>query len=254
MSLTHFPTIQRSGDEAEKPFWISYADLMTALMVLFLVIMVTSLSLISTKVQEAEIEIKVKAPQPDVPTDVRMAEISNICTELSERVSKVTQNAKVDCKLNRINFGAVGRFRTDEYKLNPEGERALVEVVPAILETANTPTGKKWLKQVLIEGFTDTDGSYLYNLNLSLKRSEWVMCTLLRNDSPLPVSLTPDQRRQIKQLFLAGGVAFNNIQQSKDASRRVELRLQFYGLDRKGDPEPTYNNKFDDAPNERCHI
>ena len=254
MSLTHFPTIQRGGDEAEKPFWISYADLMTALMVLFLVIMVTSLSLISTKVQEAEIEIKVKTPQPDVPTEVRVAEISNICTELSQRVAKVNHHAKVDCKLNRINFGEVGRFRTDEYKLNAAGEQALVDVVPAILETANTPTGKKWLKQVLIEGFTDTDGSYLYNLNLSLKRSEWVMCTLLRNDIPTGVSLSPDQRRQIKQLFLAGGVAFNNIQQSKDASRRVELRLQFYGLDKKGDPEAMYDTKFDDAPNERCYL
>ena len=33
------PIIVKRGskDEAEKPFWISYADLMTALMVLFLV-------------------------------------------------------------------------------------------------------------------------------------------------------------------------------------------------------------------------
>jgi hypothetical protein len=32
--------IRRGGrDEAEKPFWISFADLMTALMVLFLVVM-----------------------------------------------------------------------------------------------------------------------------------------------------------------------------------------------------------------------
>ncbi|HGW3093389.1 TPA: flagellar motor protein MotB, partial [Escherichia coli] len=29
---------QRRSDEAEKPFWISYADLMTAMMVLFLVV------------------------------------------------------------------------------------------------------------------------------------------------------------------------------------------------------------------------
>lgn len=177
-----------------------------------------------------------------------------MCSELSERVAKVTNNAEVDCKLNRINFGEVGRFQTDQYKLSAEGERTLIDVVPAILETANTPTGKKWLKQVLIEGFTDTDGSYLYNLNLSLKRSEWVMCTLLRNDIPTQVSLSPDQRRQIKKLFLAGGVAFNNIQQSKDASRRVELRLQFYGLDKKGEAAPAYDTKFDDAPNERCYL
>ena len=30
---------KRAKDEAEKPFWISFADLMTALMVLFLVVM-----------------------------------------------------------------------------------------------------------------------------------------------------------------------------------------------------------------------
>ena len=38
-----FNSRQRRSDEAEKPFWISYADLMTAMMVLFLVVMVASL-------------------------------------------------------------------------------------------------------------------------------------------------------------------------------------------------------------------
>jgi flagellar motor protein MotB len=33
----------RSKDEGEKPFWISFADLMTALMTLFLVVMAVSL-------------------------------------------------------------------------------------------------------------------------------------------------------------------------------------------------------------------
>ena len=32
----------RSKDEGEKPFWISFADLMTALMTLFLVVMAVS--------------------------------------------------------------------------------------------------------------------------------------------------------------------------------------------------------------------
>ena len=30
--------LPRSKDEGERPFWISYADLMTALMVLFLIV------------------------------------------------------------------------------------------------------------------------------------------------------------------------------------------------------------------------
>lgn len=45
---------KRRGDEAEKPFWISYADLMTAMMVLFLVVMVASLSSVTQRIQKAE--------------------------------------------------------------------------------------------------------------------------------------------------------------------------------------------------------
>ncbi len=33
----------RSKDEGEKPFWISFADLMTAMMVLFLVVLLVVL-------------------------------------------------------------------------------------------------------------------------------------------------------------------------------------------------------------------
>lgn len=44
MFANAFGVKKRHSDEAEKPFWISYADLMTAMMVLFLVVMVASLS------------------------------------------------------------------------------------------------------------------------------------------------------------------------------------------------------------------
>lgn len=265
MSFGGFQTPSRNADEAEKPFWISYADLMTALMILFLVIMVTSLTAISQQAKEI-IEKPEKGDLPDaIPalqpkelkvseTEMRFQEIASICEYLSQKATATNTNVFVDCKLNRINFGEVGRFKTDQYKLGADGEQALGQIVPLILDTANTPLGKKWLKQVLIEGFTDTDGSYLYNLNLSLRRSEWVMCTLLRNDQKSAVSLNSQQRRQIKKLFLAGGVAFNNVRGSKDESRRVELRLQFYGLDKQTIGSADYEAKFDDNATERCMI
>ncbi|MCD4242665.1 hypothetical protein KX462_29490, partial [Escherichia coli] len=48
-----FGVKKRRSDEAEKPFWISYADLMTAMMVLFLVVMVASLSSVTQRIQRA---------------------------------------------------------------------------------------------------------------------------------------------------------------------------------------------------------
>ena len=212
----------RSKDEGEKPFWISFADLMTALMTLFLVVMAVSLMVVTKKINEATQAEK-----------ERSSEILDICTSIKDDPTLQNQLITVDCKENRINFGEAGRFGYNDYRLNSEGIKALSALVPVVLEAANSENGKKWFKQIVIEGFTDTDGSYLYNLNLSLRRSEWVMCSLLDPTFNPELTLTDEQKNQIKQLFLAGGVSFNAAKDSKEASRRVELRMQFYGLKEK---------------------
>jgi outer membrane protein OmpA-like peptidoglycan-associated protein len=213
----------RKSEEGERPFWISYADLMTALMVLFLVVMVASIvSLTEVIKNQAAGEKK------------RSSDIAELCRKLKIRAEETDQRIKVDCNDNRINFGEAGRFGHDDFKLAKDGRDALHNVVPLILSAAESDEGKAWLKQVLIEGFTDTDGSYLYNLHLSLQRSEFVMCTLLDDRVSSKFGLTNMQKSQVRNLFLAGGVSFNNAKESKEASRRVELRMQFYGLkDRK---------------------
>lgn len=158
----------RSKDEGEKPFWISFADLMTALMTLFLVVMAVSLMVVTKKINEATQAEK-----------ERSSEILDICTSIKDDPTLKNQVITVDCKENRINFGEAGRFGHNDYRLNSEGVKALSALVPVVLDAANSENGKKWFKQIVIEGFTDTDGSYLYNLNLSLRRSEWVMCSFL---------------------------------------------------------------------------
>lgn len=231
----------RSKDEGEKPFWISFADLMTALMTLFLVVMAVSLMVVTKKINEATQAEK-----------ERSSEILDICTSIKDDPTLKNQLITVDCKENRINFGEAGRFGHNDYRLNAEGIKALSALVPVVLEAANSENGKKWFKQIVIEGFTDTDGSYLYNLNLSLRRSEWVMCSLLDSTFNPELTLTDEQKNQIKQLFLAGGVSFNAAKDSKEASRRVELRMQFYGLKEKESAEA--QPIFVSAPIETCQL
>jgi len=214
---TQAPAPQRPKTEGEKPFWISYADLMTALMILFLIVMVASLAMMTRRI--AAVEQGERA---------RTTDISNLCNRLKIRARNL--NIVVDCRENRINFGEAGRFGYNDYKLGPAGQQALRDVVPLVIDAANSDEGRKWFKQVLIEGFTDTDGSYLYNLHLSLQRSEWVMCAILDDRYSAVTGLGQEQKIQVRDLFLAGGVSFNNAKDSKEASRRVELRLQFYGL------------------------
>lgn len=215
----------RKKSEGEKPFWISYADLMTAMMTLFLVAMAVTMVTITHKVRQVQAKEVIRAH-----------EIREICEKIRGHFTH-DGFVKVDCADNRIRFPEVGRFAHDDYRLPPEAGKTLATLVPIILDAANDPLGRKWLKQVVIEGFTDTDGSYLYNLHLSLERSEWVMCMLLDPRRNKDLSLSSAQLQRVREIFLAGGVSFNGAKSSKDASRRVEMRLQFYGEDH-GSKEP----------------
>ncbi len=237
----------RGRSEGEKPFWISYADLMTAMMTLFLAAMAVTMVAITREVQ-----------QEKVKEVVRAEEIKQICDGLEARFS-THPYIRVDCVDNRISFGDAGRFGHNDYRLPPEAGASLAQLVPAVLETADNELGRKWFKQIVIEGFTDTDGSYLYNLHLSLQRSEWVMCMLLDPRRSSDLKLSSAQLQRVRDLFLAGGVSFNGAKrdegnnEDKNASRRVELRLQFYGLKEQevGVPtRPTFASPTDD----RCML
>lgn len=236
----------RPKDEGEKPFWISYADLMTAMMVLFLVVMVSSLLALTQEPPEP--------PAPGDPGGDRVRSIQALCESLQEKAKIKNQTIQVQCKDNRITFGEAGRFASNRYNLNAEGQRALQEVVPLILDVSNSPEGKKWLKQVVIEGFTDTRGSYLYNLHLSLQRSQWVMCSLLDSRSPVQQGLTEERQQQIRSMFLAGGVSFNSSKESAEASRRVELRMQFFGLKEKEEDLVEPPPVFTTSEREKCQL
>lgn len=85
------------------------------------------------------------------------------------------------------------------------------------------------MRRVVVEGFTDEDGTYLYNLRLSLDRSRSVVCSLFAKGNGN--TLTSEQLRQVQELFLVGGYSFNSIQKDKAASRRVEFKIDFWGVD-----------------------
>lgn len=233
----------RARDEGEKPFWISFADLMTAMMILFLVVMVASLSSVTQRIQQVEQGEK-----------ERGKDIAKLCQALKLKADNLNSTIVVDCRDNRISFGEAGRFGHNQYFLNTQGQKALQDVVPLILDAADSEEGRKWLKQVVIEGFTDTDGSYLYNLHLSLQRSEWVMCSLLDSRSPVQRGLSAERQQQIRSMFLAGGVSFNNAKESKEESRRVELRMQFFGLKDKEQESQQPALEFAYAATEKCQL
>ena len=214
MSLVRPRAASRRGnrEDGEKPFWISFSDLMTALMVLFLVALTVALLAITHDISEAERQKAEQAQQ--------------ISAFLARLQAQVEQFPGVRLRGNVIDFGDRARFDTNSHKLSDSQAALLRSFVPAVLELARDPLGEKWLKRIVVEGFADARGGYLHNLDLSLRRSERVMCALLLPASG-PEALAEADRRQVRELFLVSGASFNALKSSAEESRRIELRLEF---------------------------
>lgn len=222
----------RSGkDEAEKPFWISFSDLMTALMVLFLVAMTVALLAITHEISEAD-KKKIN----------REEEITSLLNKISEAAKDYPG---VIVRGRSINFGTKALFASSSHQLTDEQGSMLRSFVPKILLAAvRDPLGQKWLKRVVVEGFADQRGTYIQNLNLSLKRSERVLCVLLATKSNAPGALSEEDQLLVRDIFLVGGSSFNSLKESLDESRRIELKLEFLDI---GETRPAPRNAPLDA-------
>lgn len=209
----------RNKEEGERPFWISYADLMSALMVMFLLVMSVALLAITNDVTEAE--------RKEVE---RAHEIDQILAKI-ENATRQYPGISIDKNRSVIDFGDRARFETGSSMLSNEQARYLSIFVSEVLAIVREDLGKKWVKRIVVEGFADQRGDYLLNLNLSLQRSQRVLCVLLAPPPAQEHALTPTELEQVRELFLVGGYSFNSAKASLEESRRIELRLEFFGLD-----------------------
>ncbi len=223
-----FPT-QRSSGTPENPFWISYADLMVALVMLFLVVMSISMVAVASKSM-----VEKKGMEDDIQGLLDIMDSEARLRGLDLTINRATHT---------ISFGEKARFDHNSFQLSASAKRQLQGFVPLLLDVHATEKGQKWLKRVHIEGYTDATGSYLYNVNLSLNRAQAVVCTLLQAD------LADDQRRKLRQLLIIDGAASTAVKASPEESRRVEVRMEFRAI---GDNERY--QPVTDMPLGRCAI
>lgn len=66
--------------------------------------------------------------------------------------------------------------------------------------------------------------------------------------------LTENERQHIRTLLLIGGYSFNSGKGSDEESRRVELKLEFWGLDEKGKAPSQAYAEINGAPLGQCRL
>ncbi len=203
--------------EGESPFWISFSDLMSALMTLFLVVMAVTLVTITQSIS-AEDAAKIQ----------REKDIKSVMAQI--RKASEGKPVEVNESTYKIDLGELVRFDSGDFSLKPESARFLRSYVPILLRAQASPEGQRWMRRVVVEGFTDQTGTYLYNLDLSLRRSQSVVCAFFASPGTDEAPLSVQQLADIQNLFLVGGYSFNSVKADKAASRRVELKIEFWAV------------------------
>lgn len=130
----------------------------------------------------------------------------------------------IDPKSGAMRFSSNILFNQGEYTLKEGSKRELKQVLDKYIHTLLLDDSiRKHIDQITIEGHTNSDGSYLYNLQLSQKRALAVMEFLY--------SLDFSNEQLFRKYLSASGRAyadpvFNGEKEDKDASRRIEIKFR----------------------------
>ena len=91
---------------------------------------------------------------------------------LRQEFAKNNVNVDIDAKTGALTLDAERcMFAYDEAELTEEGKAALRSVLPIYCKVLLEESHRPYLAEIIIDGYTDTDGDYSYNLELSQRRS-----------------------------------------------------------------------------------
>lgn len=152
---------------------------------------------------------------------------TDIIGELQTRFNN--SSMKVDAQTGSITFSSDVLFRYNSATLTPESKETLREIIPMYLEVLLQENFLPYISEIIIEGHTDTDGSYQSNMTLSYSRANSVAKFCLDTDN----GLTQEQTAQLQKMLTVNGRSYstpiyydNSEEVNMAASRRVEIKFR----------------------------
>jgi outer membrane protein OmpA-like peptidoglycan-associated protein len=156
-------------------YWIPLADLMTVLMVIFLFISISYMIDVKSKQDERD---KIFEDFKETKIDL----LKDLQTEFNDDFRKEKWNAVLDKDLSIKFVNESVLFDYNKSNLKSEFQTVLTDFFPRYLNILMKPKYIDKIAEVRIEGHTDIQGDYIYNLQLSQDRTRNVMKFLLNLD------------------------------------------------------------------------
>lgn len=144
----------------ETNYWMSYADLMSAMLMVFALL----LTIVILDYREDMLE---KQKQIDAVTNVK----NDIIAALTEEFKGSNLNIEVDAQTGAIRFPGNILYDTGSSEVSKEGKKFLSTFVPKYFSIILQDKFKDEISSIIVEGHTDKEGPYIYNLNLSQSRA-----------------------------------------------------------------------------------
>ena len=208
---------QNSNASEENIFWVTMADLLLGLAIIFITLFVLAMTGFSQQtIQQQKVQMEVS---------------EKIGQELQKAVIKVDMDKMTgDLKISDVEL-----FELSDWKLSPKGKKLLDKLAPIYINSifADKELSNE-IQYIIIQGHTDSqtfagvkskDEQFLKNMDLSLKRANAVAEYIFKTNYDKKYA------DQFRKLVVVEGKSYNepiivNGKEDFDKSRRVELKLK----------------------------
>lgn len=183
-------------EEAENPFWITYSDLLSSMVLLLLILLVVFIKI--SEAQRIQLEDSQKALQSKVNENKKLLELADSklrkesanliklkrdLRDLRDKLLK-ERNLRIELQDNDLTLSVDQRllFDDDSEALKPDGKVFLTKFIPLLATTITKDDYSNLITGVVFEGRADPsfhnsdwDEAYLHNLGVTLDRSKNVV-------------------------------------------------------------------------------
>ena len=209
---------QQNNGAEENIFWVTMADLLLGLAIIFITLFVLAMTGFSQQnIQQQQVQM-----------------------EVSQKIGEELQKADIDVDVDKMSgdlkISDVELFELNSYVLSPKGKKLLDKLAPIYINSifADKELSNQ-IQHIIIQGHTDSqtfavitskDEQFLRNMDLSLKRANAVAEYIFKTNYDKKYA------EQFRKIVVVEGKSFNepvlNEQGKEDyaKSRRVELKLK----------------------------
>lgn len=220
-------------------YWQSYSDMMAALLLMFVLIMAFTLA---QSLQTYEEKVRIQEEQQEQLANQQaqletqqkqIDELIGVKTDIIKALNETFKDSNlridIDEQTGAISLDSSILFGFDSADLSSAGTAFLKDFLPLYISVLLSDEFRPYISEIIIEGHTDTDGRYMYNLNLSQKRAYSVAAYCLDERTSF---LPTEQLNDLRGIMTANGKSFSNPIYKADGSvdaeksRRVEIKFR----------------------------